>query len=482
VETPNDVTANGTPRVAHAPEGRESFWSAVREAIAGSQRDYTTGSISRAVILLAIPMVLEMSMESIFVVVDMFFVGRLGPYAQATVALTESLITIVYAMALGLSIGATAMVARRIGEKDPAGAATASAQALYLGLLIAAVLGILGAVFARPLLTLLGADAEVLEKGVGYTRVLLGGNASVVMLFLINAIFRGAGDAAIAMRSLWLGNAFNIVLCPCFIFGLGPFPELGVMGAAVATTTGRSVGALYAFSRLWRPGSRIRLDKSHLAPDFAVMWRLVRLSASGTLQIFIGVASWIGLIRILSTFGSEALAGYAIGLRVIIFALFPSWGMSNAAATMVGQSLGARSPERAEKAVWIAAFYNMCFLVTIGLVFLIFAPQIAQLFSADPDVQRYAVDCLRIVALGFPAYAYGMVITQSFNGAGDTWTPTYLNLFIFWLWEIPLAYVLAKMLGLGPHGIFISIATAYVSLAVISALLFRRGKWKSKIV
>jgi putative MATE family efflux protein len=466
----------------HVPASRNGVWSAVREAIAGSRRDYTTGSISRSVVLLAIPMVLEMSMESIFVVVDMFFVGRLGPYAQATVALTESLITIVYAIAIGLSIGVTAMVARRIGERDPAGAANAAAQALWLGLGLAALLGVIGAAFARPLMASMGADAEVLEKGVGYTRVLLGGNASVLLLFLINAIFRGAGDAAIAMRALWLGNAFNIVLGPCFIFGLGPFPELGVMGAAVATTTGRSIGALYAFSRLLRSGARVRLDRSHIAPDRSVMWRLVRLSAAATLQIFIGVASWIGLIRILSTFGSAALAGYAIGLRVILFALLPSWGLSNAAATMVGQSLGARNPERAEKAVWLAAFYNMCFLIAIGLVFLIFAPQIARLFSADLSVQHYAVACLRIVAIGFPAYAYGMVITQSFNGAGDTWTPTYLNLFIFWLWEIPLAFVLAKMLAFGPRGIFIAIAVAYVSLAAVSALLFRRGRWKSKVV
>ncbi len=482
MEPPNESAVASSATEAVVPSRDDGFWSAVREAIAGSQRDYTTGSISRAVVLLAIPMVLEMSMESIFVVVDMFFVGRLGPYAQATVALTESLITIVYAMAIGLSIGVTAMVARRIGEKDPAAAAKAAAQAIWLGLAFAAALGVIGAVFARPLMAAMGADAEVLEKGIGYTRVLLGGNASVFLLFLINAIFRGAGDAAIAMRALWLGNAFNILLGPLFIFGLGPFPELGVMGAAVATTMGRSIGALYAFSRFFKPRSRVRLDRSHVAPDLDVMWRLVRLSASGTLQIFIGVASWIGLIRVLSTFGSDALAGYAIGIRVLLFALLPSWGLSNAAATMVGQSLGARNPDRAEKAVWLAAFYNMCFLVAIGLVFLVFAPQIARLFSTDVEVQSYAIACLRIVAIGFPAYAYGMVITQSFNGAGDTWTPTYLNLFIFWLWEIPLAWLLAKPAGWGPTGIFSAIAIAYVSLAIVSALLFRRGRWKAKVV
>lgn len=468
-------------RAAPAVDGL-SAWSVVREAIRGSHRDYTTGPINRAVLFLAIPMVLEMSMESIFVVVDMFFVGRLGPYAQATVALTESLITIVYTIAMGLSIGVTAMVSRRIGERDPRGAATAAAQAIWLGFGFAALLGVVGAVYAPQMLGAMGADTDVLRRGVGYTRVLLGGNASVMLLFLINAIFRGAGDAAIAMRSLWLGNAFNIVLAPCFIFGLGPFPELGVMGAAVATTTGRGIGALYAFSRLLKPGARVRLDRSHATPNAVVMWRLVRLSASGTLQIFIGMASWIGLIRILSTFGSQALAGYAIGLRVILFALLPSWGLSNAAATMVGQSLGARNPERGEKAVWLAAFYNLCFLVSIGLMFLIFAPQIASIFSADTDVQRYATACLRIVAIGFPAYAYGMVITQSFNGAGDTWTPTVLNLFIFWLWEIPLGWFLAKPAGVGPTGIFASIAIAYVSLAGVSAILFKRGRWKGTVV
>jgi len=485
VDKPNEpsVALLSPGESAAAPDSqRLSAWDVVREAIRGSRRDYTTGPISRAVIFLAIPMVLEMSMESIFVVVDMFFVGRLGPYAQATVALTESLITIVYAIAIGLSIGVTAMVARRIGERDPAGAAKAAAQAIWLGFGFAALLGVLGAVLAPRLLAAMGADADVLQRGVGYTRVLLGGNASVMLLFLINAIFRGAGDAAIAMRALWLGNAFNILLGPCFIFGLGPFPELGVMGAAVATTTGRAIGALYAFSRLLKPGARVRLDRSHARPDARVMWRLIRLSASGTLQIFIGVASWIGLIRILSTFGSQALAGYAIGLRVILFALLPSWGLSNAAATMVGQSLGARSPERGEKAVWIAARYNLYFLTAIGLVFLVLAPQIAGLFSKDLEVQRYAVACLRIVALGFPAYAYGMVITQSFNGAGDTWTPTMLNLFIFWLWEIPLGWFLAKPAGFGPTGIFISIAIAYVSLAGVSALLFKRGRWKRTVV
>ncbi len=485
MDKPNEssVATVSQEESAPAPDSeRLSAWSVIREAIRGSRRDYTTGPISRAVIFLAIPMVLEMSMESIFVVVDMFFVGRLGPYAQATVALTESLITIVYAIAIGLSIGVTAMVARRIGERDPAGAAKAAAQAIWLGFGFAAALGVLGAVFAPRLLAAMGADADVLQRGVGYTRVLLGGNASVMLLFLINAIFRGAGDAAIAMRALWLGNAFNILLGPCFIFGLGPFPELGVMGAAVATTTGRAIGALYAFSRLLKPGARVRLDRSHATPDAAVMWRLIRLSASGTLQIFIGVASWIGLIRILSTFGSQALAGYAIGLRVILFALLPSWGLSNAAATMVGQSLGARNPERAEKAVWLAALYNLYFLISIGLIFLVLAPQIASLFSKDLEVQRYAVACLRIVALGFPAYAYGMVITQSFNGAGDTWTPTILNLFIFWLWEIPLGWFLAKPAGFGPTGIFVSIAVAYVSLAGVSALLFKRGRWKRTVV
>jgi putative MATE family efflux protein len=328
----------------------------------------------------------------------------------------------------------------------------------------------------------MGAAPAVVEHGVWFTRIMLACNATVVMLFMINAIFRGAGDAAIAMRVLWLANALNIVLGPCFIFGLGPFPKLGIAGAAVATNIGRGTGAIYAFSRLIRKGGRFEITRRHFRIETEIMGRLVKLSGTGTFQVFIGMASWIGLVRTISTFGTDVLAGYVVGIRVIIFALLPSWGMSNAAATMVGQALGAKKPERAEQAVWRAGFYNMIFLGCVGLIFVVFARQIIWLFTSDPAVMPYGVDCLRIVACGFLFYAYGMVLTQSFNGAGDTWTPTIINLFVFWLWELPLAYVLAIVFHLGPRGVFLAITIAFSTLAVISAIFFRRGKWKMKVV
>jgi putative MATE family efflux protein len=466
------------PSSAHA----QSFWSAIREALRGSHRDYTVGPIGRSIILLAIPMVLEMCMESIFAVVDIKWVSYLGPDAMATVGLTESLLTLIYAIAIGLSIGATAMVARRIGEHDRDGAARAAMQSVFLGLIVAIVIALIGAPLAPQLLRIMGASPSVVEHGVWFTRVMLGCNATVVMLFMINAIFRGAGDAAIAMRVLWLANALNIVLGPCFIFGLGPFPKLGIAGAAVATNIGRGTGAIYAFSRLIRKGGRFEITRRHFRIETEIMGRLLKLSGTGTFQVFIGMASWIGLVRTISTFGTDVLAGYVVGIRVIIFALLPSWGMSNAAATMVGQALGAKKPERAEQAVWRAGFYNMIFLGCVGLVFVVFARQIIWLFTSDPAVMPYGVDCLRIVACGFLFYAYGMVLTQSFNGAGDTWTPTIINLFVFWLWELPLAYMLAIVFHFGPRGVFLAITIAFSTLAVISAIFFRRGKWKMKVV
>jgi putative MATE family efflux protein len=328
----------------------------------------------------------------------------------------------------------------------------------------------------------MGAAPEVVANGWGFTTVMLAGNLTIMMLFMINAIFRGAGDAAIAMRVLWLANIINILLGPCLIFGLGPFPKLGIVGAAVATNIGRGTGALYAFSRLVRKGGRFEIKRRHFRLQPEIMGRLVRLSATGTFQVFIGMASWIGLVRTISSFGKYALAGYIVGIRVVLFALLPSFGMSNAAATMVGQALGAKKPERAERAVWKAGFYNFIFLGIVGLIFVIFARQIIRLFTKDEAVVPYGVDCLRIVACGFLFYAYGMVLTQSFNGAGDTWTPTILNLFVFWLWELPLAYVLSIVLGFGPRGVFLAITIAFSTLAIVSALFFRRGKWKMKVV
>ena len=469
------------------PDAEPGLFAAVREAVRGARPsyDYTEGSIGRAILLLSVPMVLEMLMESLFVVCDVYFVGRLGKEAVATVGLTESMMTLVYTLAIGLSIGATAMVARRTGEHDPEGAAHTAAQVIMLGLCVALVIGAAGVALAPRLLVLMGAEPAVIERGSGFTRVMLGCNASAVMLFLINAVFRGAGDAAVAMRVLWLANAINILLGPCLIFGLGPFPELGVTGAALATSIGRGTGALFAFSKLWRAGGRITLARRHFRLDASLMARLLRLSGTATFQVFVGMASWIALTRMFADFGSAAVAGNIIGMRVILFALLPSWGMSNAAATLVGQSLGAGKPERAESAVWRAGFYNMCFLGVIGLFFILFADPIVGIFTqaaAGPEVHAYGTDCLRIVACGFLFYAYGMVLTQSFNGAGDTRTPTVINVFVFWLWEIPLAYTLAFVFGMGPHGIFLSAALAFSTLAVVSALIFRRGRWKTKKV
>jgi putative MATE family efflux protein len=468
-----------TETTAPADDG---FGRAIREALRGSHQDYTVGPIGRSIILLAIPMVLEMCMESVFAVVDIKWVSYLGPDAMATVGLTESMLTIIYSLAIGLSIGVTAMVARRIGEHDTDGAARVAMQAVFIGLLLATILALIGAPLAPKLLAAMGAAPTVIEHGVWFTRIMLACNATVVMLFMINAIFRGAGDAAIAMRVLWLANALNIVLGPCFIFGLGPFPKLGIAGAAIATNIGRGTGAIYALSRLVRKGGRFEITRRHFRIEPTVMGRLLRLSAVGTFQVFIGMASWIGQVRIISTFGTDALAGYIVGVRVILFALLPSWGMSNAAATMVGQALGAGKPDRAERSVWLAGLYNMCVLGFVGLLFVVFAPQIIHLFTSDGAVAPYGIDCLRIIACGFLFYAYGMVLTQSFNGAGDTWTPTIINLFVFWLWELPLAYLLAVTFKFGPRGVFLAVTIAFSSLAIVSAIFFRRGKWKTKLV
>lgn len=461
---------------------RFRLWPALVEAVRGSQQDFTDGPIGRAILLLAVPMVLETAMESIFAVVDVFFVARLGSAAVATVGLTESMLTLIYTVALGLSIGVTAMVARRIGEKNPDGAARVAVQAIILGLGIAIVLGVIGALYAPTLLGLMGAESAVIADGVGYTQIMLTANVTVLLLFMINAIFRGAGDAHLAMRVLWIANGINIVLDPTLIFGLGPFPELGIKGAAIATNIGRGTAVLLQLWILARGTSRLTVMRRHLILELAVMWRLVRISATGMFQVFVGMASWVVLIRILAGFGSEVLAGYTIGIRVIIFALLPSWGMSNAAATMVGQALGADKPDRAEKAVWIAGLYNMIFLGIAGALFLLFAPQIVELFTSDPVPLRYGVMCLRTVSTGFLFYAYGMVFTQSFNGAGDTWTPTIINLFCFWMLELPLAYLLSHVLDVGPFGVFLSMTLAFSSLAVVSGLVFRRGRWKLKKV
>lgn len=479
------VPANGRGgETVYVPPGTRlaRLWADLVLAARGTRHDYTQGPIGRAIFLLAVPMVLEMVMESVFAVVDVFWVAKLGAAAVATVALTESLMAIVYTLAFGLAIGTTATVARRVGEKDRDGAARAAVQAIALGLVVSLALGALGAVAAPALLRLMGAGADVIAAGTGFARVMLGGSASVFMLFVINAVFRGAGDAAVAMRVLWFANALNIVLGPLFIFGIGPFPELGVTGAAVATTIGRGAGVAFALSRLWRGAGHIAVHREHLGVSPGAMVRLARLCAVGTFQILIGTTAWIGLMRILATFGSVAVAGYGIAIRIVIFGILPAFGLSNAAATMVGQSLGAKDPDRAERSVWTASRYNLAFLGTMGVLFVTGAPWIVALFTPDPEVAHVATLALRIIALGFPLYAFGMTITQSFNGAGDTWTPTWINVFVFWLFEIPLAFVLSRHTGLEYRGGFVAIMAAYVALAAVSAAIFRRGGWKGRVV
>ena len=460
----------------------QSLWSTVKEAIRGSHQDFTEAPIGRAVVLLAVPMVLEMMMESVFVVADVFFVGRLGPDAVATVGITESLMTVMYALAIGLSIGAAATVARRVGEKDPESAGRSAVQSVIMGLGAAAIFGAIGTLFGPQLLALMGASDDVLRTGSTFARVMLGGSGTVVMLFLINAVFRGAGDAAIAMRVLWFANAINIILGPCLIFGIGPFPELGVTGAAVGTTIGRGSGVLYQLIHLSRGNGRLRIRRSHLKFDLDVMRSIVRISGTATFQNFIGTASWMGLVRILTGFGSAAVAGNTIGIRIILFALLPSFGVSNAAATLVGQNLGAKKPDRAEAAAWKAGMYNTICLGTVGAIFLLFAPQIVSLFTTDSEVALYAVRCLRIVSAGFLFYGYAMVLTASFNGAGDTRTPTLINLVCLWLWEIPLAWALAHPFGFGPTGVFIAVSVAFSTMAFVSGWLFSKGMWKTKRV
>jgi putative MATE family efflux protein len=461
-----------------SPEPR--LWNSLLEAIRGSHQDYTAGSLNRAILLLAVPMVLEMVLESLFAVVDVFWVGRLGANAIATVGITESLLSLVFAVGMGLSLSTTAMVARRIGEKEPEDAAVAAVQAIILGLVTSILIGVPCWLFAPQLLHLMGASPEIVATGAGYTRIALGGGGVVLMLFLNNAIFRGAGDAAIAMRLLWISNIINLILDPCLIFGLGPFPRLGVTGAALATFTGRGIGVAYQFYRLLRGTERIRILARQLRVSLGVLLRLVRVSLTGILQFAIAHTSWIGLVRIVSIFGAAALAGYTIAIRIVIFLLLPSWGLSNAAATLVGQNLGAKMPERAEQAVWRTGFYNMLFLGSLGVLFIFLAEPIIRLFTHDPAVVPLGVACLRIISCGNIGYAYGMVMLQAFNGAGDTITPTVVNFFGFWMIEIPLAYWLAIPMGLRSNGAFVAIVVAEAAIAATSAVLFKRGRWKTQ--
>jgi len=464
----------------HFSKKTASVFSLFKQALRGGEQNFTEGSIDRAIFLLSVPMVLEMAMEALFAVVDALFVSRLHDNdAIATVGLTESILAIVYSLGMGLSMGATALVARRIGEKDQDGAGVAAVQSLYIGLMITILITIVGVFLSHDILRLMGASELIITRYSGYTRWMLCGNFTIIFLFLINGIFRGAGSAAIAMRALWIANGMNMVLDPVFIFGWGPIPAFGVEGASIATNIGRGSGVVYQVYHLFLKDNsfvRITVDKLKMRGD--IIWNIIKVSAGSTGQFLIGSASWIFLYRIIATFGSAAMAGYTYGLRVIVFAILPAWGMANAAATLVGQNLGAQQPDRAEKSVWRAGFFNMVFMAFVMIVFLFSTDFILGFFTTDPDVLLYGTQCLQIVCLGYIFYSYGMVVTQSFNGAGDTFTPTILSVFGFWLFQIPVAYLLAKTAGFGPKGVYFAIVISESLMAIAGIVIFRKGKWK----
>ena len=470
------------PDVRHHHQEPETWLSLVKEAIFGSKKDFTAISMDRAIFLLAVPMVLEMAMEALFAIVDTYFVAHLGADATATVGITEGMLTMVFAIAVGMSMGTTAVVARRTGEKDAQGAAQAAVQAIILGIGIAVLIFAVCFPFAPRLLAWMGASPAILRVGSTYSRIMMSGSGVILMLFLINAIFRGAGDAAVAMRVLWLANLINLVLDPCLIRGLGPFPRLGVTGAAVATTTGRSIGILFQLYILWRGRGRIEIRRQQLRFNFRVMSNILRVAGNGILQFMIATASWVLMVRLIQSFGSAATAGYTVAIRIVYFSILPSWGLGSAAATLVGQNLGARRPDRAEHAVWRAAFFNMLFLGGVSLLFLLLAPHLVGIFSNDPEVIRIGAACLRIISLCYVLYAYGMVVVQAFNGAGDTFTPTMINLVCFWIIQLPLAYWLSHRMQFGVNGAFWAVFIMEILLALSSIYVFRLGRWKRKAV
>jgi len=454
------------------------IFSDLVESISGTEQDFTEGKLSRAIFLLSVPMVLEMAMESVFAIVDIFFVSKLGSDAVAAVGITESMITIVYAIAIGLSMATTSVVSRRIGEKDRDRAARTAMQSIITGLFASALIAIPGVIFAQDLLRAMGANNLIVEELSGYTTIMLGGNIVIMLLFIINAVFRSSGDAAISMRVLWLGNIINIILDPCLILGLGPFPEMGIKGAAIATVIGRGTAVLYQLYILFSGKKRVKLLREHIRLNFKLILKILKISMGGIGQNIIATSSWIILVRIISEFGSAALAGYTISIRIIIFALLPSWGISNAAATLVGQNLGAKKPERAERSVWITGILNMVLLGIFGIIMILFPEYFIRLFIDDKEVIKSGVLGLKIISMGFLAYGLGMVLVNSFNGAGDTATPTKINLVAFWLIEIPLAYFLAIYAGMQETGVFIAIVVAETILTIIALILFRQGKWK----
>lgn len=464
---------NHTNKVSH-------FFSLVKQSLKGIEHDYTQGSIRGAIVLLAIPMILELSLESVFAVVDMFFVAKLGSNAMATIGLTELAITIVYSVAIGLSTAATAIVARRIGEKNPDAAAHAGMQAIMISLLITVIVSACGIVFAPNILKIMGASPEVVKEGAIFTRIMLGGSVVIILLFLMNGIFRGAGDAAMAMRSLWIASLLNIILCPVLINGYGPFPELGLKGAAIATVIGRGSGVLYQCYYLFRGKGLFKVKSSHFKWDVPVIETLIEVAWPATFQFIIQSGSWIALgILVAKTGGTDATAGYQVAIRNVVFFILPAWGLSNAAATLVGQNLGASQPDRAERSVLLTMKYNAIFMAGVMLFFLLFASPIISIFTTEPEVHRFGTLALQIIGSGFIFYGIGMVMIQSLNGSGDTKTPTLINLFGFWFFQIPLAFVLAKTLNMGPTGAFISVPVAETAVAIAAYIIFKKGKWKT---
>jgi putative MATE family efflux protein len=465
-----------------APAAPRSFWRVVLQSLQGAQFDYTQEALNRAVLLLAVPMVLEMIMESLFALADVFWVSRLGTDAVAVIGITESVMTLVYAVAIGISIAATAIVSRRIGEQDPERAALSAGQIVIIGGAAAAVIGVGLGIYAGDILRLMGAGPDIVAIGTTFARIMFGGNATVFLIYLINAVFRGAGDAVIAMRTLWFANALNIALGPCLIFGVGPFPRWGIAGAAIATNIGRGLGVLYQLRKLAGDGSRVRVRLRHLRPDFSEIRAIITTAGNGIAQLLIITTSWVGLFKILAVSGSAALAGYTIAIRIVSFALMPASGLANAGATLVGQNLGALHPDRAEQAIRITARYNVLLLGIVGAIFIVLSHPLVSVFTADPDVRRFGIQALWIVSLAFPLYAGGMCLEAAFNGAGDTWTPTRLNFFCLWLGQVPLAWLLAQPLGLGALGVFIAVPISFTALTLWSAALFRRGRWKERKV
>ena len=454
----------------------------LKEAMAGTEQDFTKGSLRRAIFLLAVPMVVEMIMEAVFAVVDIFFVARLGADAIATVGITESLITIIYAIAFGLSLATTAVVSRRIGEKNYSRANRAAFQAIATGIAVSLVIGIPGMIYASDLLKLMGASENMYNNQSSYTTIMIGGNMVIMLLFIINAVFRSAGDAAISMRILVLANGLNIIIDPILIFGLGPIPALGIKGAAIATNIGRGLAVLYQFYILFNGRKRIRLTLSNLKIHLPTIFKLIRVSLGGIGQNLIATASWIGLVRIISVFGSEALAGYTIAIRIVLFSMLPAWGISNAAATLVGQNLGAKKPKRAAKATWSVAMVNVVYMFIAGFILFMFPKSILELFTSDKEIIISGIKSLQIISLGFIFYGVGMVMIQAINGAGDTVNPTWINILSFWAIEIPLAYLLSLYFNMGEEGVYYSIVLAESAMTLMAIWLFCRGKWKQQIV